>query len=83
MSVRCGTRVPACVDRERRVPPAVSVSRLAQVEREGRITHVSNPAYLIASHITPWRHATNVERLSAHNGLLLAPQADFLFDRGL
>ena len=26
--------------------------------------------------------ATNEERLSAHNGLLLAPHADFLFDRG-
>ncbi len=43
---------------------------------------MSNPAYLIASHIKPWRHASNEERLSAHNGLMLAPQADFLFDRG-
>lgn len=57
-------------------------SNIAQVERECRLTHVSNPVYLIASHIKPWRHATNEERLSAHNGFLLAPQADFLFDRG-
>ena len=57
-------------------------TRIASTEQECRITKVSNPAYLIASHIKPWRHATNEERLSAHNGLMLAPQADFLFDRG-
>ncbi len=55
---------------------------VAGIERECRITRVSNPAYLIASHIKPWRHASNAERLSAHNGLMLAPQADYLFDRG-
>jgi putative restriction endonuclease len=57
-------------------------SNIARIERECRITGVSNPAYLIASHIKPWRHASNGERLSAYNGLMLAPQADFLFDRG-
>ncbi|ABS28161.1 HNH endonuclease [Anaeromyxobacter sp. Fw109-5] len=57
-------------------------ANVARIEPECRITKVSNPAYLIASHIKPWRHATNDERLSAHNGLLLAPHADFLFDRG-
>lgn len=57
-------------------------SNIARVEQECRVTHVANPAYLIASHIKPWRHASNEERLSAHNGLMLAPQADFLFDRG-
>jgi len=57
-------------------------SNIARVEQECRVTHVANPAYLIASHIKPWRHASNEERLSAHNGLMLAPHADFLFDRG-
>lgn len=55
---------------------------VSRIERACRITRVSNPAYLIASHIKPWRHASNTERLSAFNGLMLAPQADFLFDRG-
>ena len=55
---------------------------VASIERECRVTRVSNPAYLLASHIKPWRHASNAERLSAHNGLMLAPQADYLFDRG-
>jgi putative restriction endonuclease len=57
-------------------------SNVAAVEQECRITHVTNPAYLIASHIKPWRHASNPERLSPQNGLMLAPHADFLFDRG-
>jgi putative restriction endonuclease len=55
---------------------------VASIERACRITGVTNTAYLIASHIKPWRHAANEERLSKNNGLLLAPQADFLFDRG-
>lgn len=57
-------------------------SNISRVEQACRITGVSNPAYLIASHIKPWRHADNQERLSSYNGLMLAPQADFLFDRG-
>jgi putative restriction endonuclease len=55
---------------------------VGRVEHSCRITRVSNPAYLIASHIKPWRHASNDERLSGQNGLMLAPQADYLFDRG-
>lgn len=57
-------------------------SNVSRIEQECRVTHVSNPAYLIASHIKPWRHASNAERVSSHNGLMLAPHADFLFDRG-
>jgi predicted restriction endonuclease len=52
------------------------------VEQACRITGVYNLAYLIASHIKPWRHAENDERLHRNDGLILAPQADFLFDRG-
>jgi putative restriction endonuclease len=55
---------------------------ISRLERACRITRVDNSAYLIASHIKPWRHASNAERLSANNGLMLAPHADFLFDRG-
>lgn len=38
---------------------------VARVERACRITRVTNPTYLIASHIKPWRHATNDERRRA------------------
>ena len=51
-------------------------------ERECRITHVDNPVHLIASHIKPWREASDEERLSGGNGLLLTPSIDHLFDRG-
>lgn len=37
---------------------------------------------LIASHIKPWRNATNLERLDPYNGLLLLPNYDKLFDLG-
>jgi hypothetical protein len=53
------------------------------VERCCRLTGVSNPTLLIASHIKPWRLCkTAEERLDGANGLLLTPDADLLFDRG-
>jgi hypothetical protein len=56
---------------------------LLRVEHECRISHVRNPEYLIASHIKPWRHSDNGERLDGENGLLLNPNVDLLFDRGI
>jgi putative restriction endonuclease len=53
------------------------------VERACRLTGVTNPSLLIASHIKPWRLCTSAqERLDGMNGLLLTPDADHLFDRG-
>lgn len=53
------------------------------VERSCRLTGVTNPSLLIASHIKPWRLCTSAqERLDGMNGLLLTPDADHLFDRG-
>ncbi len=52
-------------------------------ERACRLTGITNPTLLIASHIKPWRLcATAQERLDGMNGLLLTPDADLLFDRG-
>jgi putative restriction endonuclease len=56
--------------------------RVSRIERRCRITGVDNPAHLMASHVKPWRDATNEERLSGENGLLLTPSIDHLFDRG-
>jgi hypothetical protein len=47
------------------------------------VTGVEMPAVLMAAHIKPWRCATNAERLDPHNGLLILPQYDKLFDCGL
>jgi hypothetical protein len=51
-------------------------------EKQCRISGVMEPQFLIASHIKPWRVATNEERLDGENGLLLSPNSDLLFDRG-
>ena len=47
------------------------------------ITGIDDSRLLLASHIKPWRSASNYERLSAENGLLLSPLYDKLFDIGL
>jgi hypothetical protein len=47
------------------------------------VTDVRLPNVLRASHIKPWRFSSNSERLDPYNGLLLLPQYDQLFDKGL
>lgn len=56
--------------------------RVSSVERACRVTKVSQPEYLRASHSKPWRDSSNEERLNGENGLLLTPDVDLLFDRG-
>jgi putative restriction endonuclease len=56
---------------------------LEQFETRCRVTGVTDPRLLRASHIKPWRScANNHERLDGQNGLLLAPHIDHLFDKG-
>ncbi|MBK8595302.1 MAG: HNH endonuclease [Holophagales bacterium] len=53
---------------------------------EGRcaVTGLAVVELLRASHIKPWADCeTDAERLDVYNGLLLAPQLDAAFDRGL
>jgi putative restriction endonuclease len=52
-------------------------------EKGCRITGVTDPLHLRASHIKPWKDSTDDEKLNGCNGLLLAPHIDHLFDRGL
>ncbi|MGQ4660862.1 HNH endonuclease [Lysobacter sp. F6437] len=57
--------------------------RLIGVEKECRLTGVRDLRFLRASHIKPWAECgTAEERVDGHNGLLLTPTADLLFDRG-
>ncbi len=42
-----------------------------------------NSNLLIASHIKPWSKCDNLEKVDPNNGLLLLPNFDKLFDRGL
>lgn len=58
-------------------------SNVEMIENKCRLTKITNPSLLIASHIKPWRSCdTAAERLDGMNGLLLTPDADLLFDRG-
>ncbi len=56
--------------------------RVMEIETRCRITGVTNPIHLRASHCKPWRDSDNQERLNGENGLLLTPSIDHLFDRG-
>jgi GNAT superfamily N-acetyltransferase len=56
--------------------------RVSAIETRCRVTGVSNPELLRASHCKPWRDSSNQERLDGENGLLLTPSVDHLFDRG-
>ena len=47
------------------------------------VTKFDKLEVLIASHIVPWSKATDQERLDVHNGILLSPTYDALFDKHL
>lgn len=47
------------------------------------VTNANVPSILIASHIVPWKDASDEERLDPENGILLSPNYDALFDRHL
>lgn len=47
------------------------------------ITKIDEKKLLIASHIKPWIHSDNNERLNPYNGFLLSPLYDKLFDKGI
>jgi predicted restriction endonuclease len=57
-------------------------AQVRQIENACRVTKVSNPRHLIASHIKPWSKSDDAEKISGFNGLLLAPHIDHLFDKG-
>jgi len=52
-------------------------------EQACRLTGISQPGCLVASHIKPWADCDDHERLDDANGLMLAPHVDHLFDTGL
>lgn len=56
--------------------------RLIGIEKGCRLTGIEDLRFLRASHIKPWADSTDSERVNGENGLLLAPHADLLFDRG-
>lgn len=65
-----------------RIGQGLFKKRVGKIESSCRLTGVEDALFLTASHIKPWRASSNAERLDGHNGLLLAPHVDRLFDRG-
>lgn len=51
-------------------------------EKACRVTGVTDPRNLRASHIKPWKDCSDTEKLNGCNGFMLAPHVDHLFDRG-
>lgn len=47
------------------------------------VTGYRKSEILIASHIVPWKTATDFERLDVNNGIILSPTYDALFDQKL
>ncbi len=48
-----------------------------------RLTKIDRLEHLVASHCKPWKDANDQERLDGCNGLLLSPNVDHLFNKGL
>jgi putative restriction endonuclease len=53
-----------------------------RIEKACRVTGVLDRRHLRASHIKPWKLATDDEKLDGFNGLLLSPHIGHLFERG-
>lgn len=66
-----------------RVGQGLFRKRVILLDGACRVTGVTDQRLLIASHIKPWRAASNAERVSGYNGLLLSPHVDALFDEHL
>lgn len=58
-------------------------NRVMLRDQQCRVTGVSDPRLLIASHIKSWKNSSNAERLDGNNGILLSPHIDRLFDAHL
>lgn len=63
-----------------RVGQGLFRKRVILLDQECRVTGVTDKRVLIASHIKAWKDSTNAERINGHNGILLSPHVDALFD---
>lgn len=66
-----------------RVGQGLFRKRVILLDGACRVTGVDDTRVLVASHIKPWRDASNMERISGQNGILLSPHVDALFDEQL
>ena len=55
---------------------------LLKLRKRCHVTGIADHRFLRASHIRPWKDSNNAQRLDPHNGLLLIPNLDALFNDG-
>lgn len=58
-------------------------NNLLAIDKKCKICGLNNINLLVASHIKPWRVATDEEKVDYNNGFLLCPNHDSVFDKGL
>lgn len=63
-----------------RVGQGLFRKRVILFDQQCRVTGVTDKRLLIASHIKAWKESSNAERIDGHNGILLSPHVDALFD---
>ncbi|MBR3243627.1 MAG: HNH endonuclease [Parasporobacterium sp.] len=66
-----------------RVNQNVFRDRLLLTHNKCCLCGVTDPSLLVASHIKPWAQSSPDEKLDENNGLLMCPNHDKLFDKGL
>lgn len=66
-----------------RVGQGLFRKRVLLLDPACRVTGVTDQRLLIASHIKPWKDASNAERINGYNGMMLSPHVDALFDEHL
>ena len=71
-------RIEKVVEQKVRIGQSYFRAKLLSEMKSCPITEIDDKRLLIASHIKPWIHSNNDERINTKNGLLLSP----LFDKG-
>lgn len=83
-----GLKLPNVTERQGLVTSRVGQGVYRQMilhrwEYKCAVTGFDKLDILIASHIVPWSESSNDDRMNRHNGILLSPTYDALFDRHL
>jgi putative restriction endonuclease len=71
------------VEQKVRIGQSYFRAKLLSEMKSCPITGIDDKRLLIASHIKPWVHSNNEERVNTKNGILLSPLFDRLFDKSI
>lgn len=71
------------VEQKIRIGQSYFRAKLLSEMKSCPVTGIDDKRLLIASHIKPWVHSNNEERVNTKNGILLSPLFDKLFDKSI